>query len=141
MGNLFADVRYAVRLQIKKPGFAAVAILTLALGIGATTAIFTVVHAVLLRPLPFRDADRLVQVRITGRNNGIFPLPDTDFLAWRSQNQTAEGVAVSANERRTITGDGMAEQVSGCAVTDRFFDVLCAAVSSTSATTTTRRRS
>src|SRR2546421_5987387 len=78
MGNLFADVRYAVRLLIKKPGFAAVAILTLALGIGATTAIFTVVHAVLLRPLPFRDADRLVQVRITGRNNGIFPLPDTD---------------------------------------------------------------
>jgi putative ABC transport system permease protein len=124
MGNLFADVRYAVRLLIKKPGFAAVAILTLALGIGATTAIFTVVHAVLLRPLPFRDADRLVQVRITGRNNGIFPLPDTDFLAWRSQNQTADAVAVSANERRTITGDGMAEQVSGCAVTDRFFDVL-----------------
>src|SRR5207249_6649267 len=124
MGNLFADVRYAVRLLIKKPGFAAVAILTMALGVGATTAIFTVVHAVLLRPLPFRDADRLVQVRITGRNNGIFPLPDTDFLAWRSQNQIADAVAVSANERQTITGDGMAEQVSGCAVTDRFFDVL-----------------
>ena len=67
MGNLVANVRYAVRLLIKKPGFAAVAILTLALGVGATTAIFTVVHAVLLRPLPFPEADRLVAVRIVGR--------------------------------------------------------------------------
>ena len=64
MGILLADVRYAIRLLIKRPGFAAVAILTLALGIGATTAIFTVVYAVLLRPLPFRDADRLAHVRI-----------------------------------------------------------------------------
>ena len=77
MGNLFADVRYAVRLLIRKPGFAAVAILTLALGVGATTAIFTVVHAVLLRPLPFPEADRLVEVRIVGRNDAVFPLPDT----------------------------------------------------------------
>jgi hypothetical protein len=61
MGSLFADTRYAVRLLIRKPGFAAVAILTLALGIGATTAIFTVVHAVLLRPLPFPEAGRLVE--------------------------------------------------------------------------------
>src|SRR6266540_6095098 len=113
MGNLFADVRYAVRLLIKKPGFAAVAILTLALGIGATTAIFTVVHAVLLRPLPFHDPDRLVQVRIIGQLNGIFPLPDTDFLAWRSQNQTADAVAVAANTLATITGDGPPEEVSG----------------------------
>src|SRR5258706_1897020 len=62
MGNLFADIRYAFRPLIRKPGFAAVPILTLALGIGATTAIFTVVHAFLLRPLPFPEADRLVEV-------------------------------------------------------------------------------
>jgi predicted permease len=124
MRNLFADVRYAVRLLIRKPGFAAVAILTLALGIGATTAIFTVVYAVLLRPLPFRDADRLVRVRIIGSHNGIFPLPDTDFLAWRAQNQTADVVAVIANTAATITGDGEPEEVQGAVVTDRFFDVL-----------------
>jgi putative ABC transport system permease protein len=59
MANLADDIRYAIRVLLKRPGFSAVAVLTLALGIGATTAIFTVVHAVLLRPLPFRDADRL----------------------------------------------------------------------------------
>ena len=124
MENLFADVRYAVRLLIRKPGFAAVAILTLALGIGATTAIFTVVHAVLLRPLPFPEADRLVEVRIVGRNAAVFPLPDTDFLAWRSQNDTAEAVAVYDTSSATLTGDGPPERVISSAVTDRFFDVL-----------------
>ena len=97
MGILLADARYAIRLLIKRPGFAAVAILTLALGIGATTAIFTVVYAVLLRPLPFRDADRLAHVRIVGRDSGGFVLPDTDFLAWRAQNQTADAVAAFDN--------------------------------------------
>jgi len=124
MGNLFADVRYAVRLLIRKPGFAAVAILTLALGIGATTAIFTVVHAVLLRPLSFPEADRLVEVRIVGRDAAVFPLPDTDFLVWRSQNDTAEAVAVYDTSSATITGDGPPERVISSAVTDRFFDVL-----------------
>jgi putative ABC transport system permease protein len=124
MGILLSDVRYAIRLLIGRPGFTTVAILTLALGIGATTAIFTVVHAVLLSPLPFRDADRLVQVRITGRDAATYPLPDTDFLAWRSQNQTAEAVAVFDNASTTITGEGAPERVASSAVTDRFFDVL-----------------
>src|SRR5436190_2145348 len=124
MGNLVANVRYAVRLLIKKPGFAAVAILTLALGVGAMTAIFTVVHAVLLRPLPFPEADRLVEVRIVGRNAAVFPLPDTDFLAWRSQNNTAEAVAVYDSSSATLTGDGPPERLISSAVTDRFFDVL-----------------
>jgi putative ABC transport system permease protein len=124
MANLVHDVRYAIRLFLKRPGFAAVAILTLALGIGATTAIFTVVNAVLLSPLPFRDADRLVQVRIIGQGNESFPLPDADFLAWRSQNQTADAVAVYDVEPATVTGDGAAERISAAPVTDRFFDVL-----------------
>jgi putative ABC transport system permease protein len=124
MATLVHDLRYAVRLLRTRPGFAAVAILTLALGIGATTAIFSVVHAVLLNPLPFRDAARLVHVRITGRDGALFPLPDTDFLAWRAQNRTADAVAVFASGSTTLTGDGAPERLTAAGVTDRFFDVL-----------------
>jgi putative ABC transport system permease protein len=124
MLSFVSDARYAVRLLIKRPGFSAVAILTLALGIGATTSIFTVVNAVLLRPLPFRDADRLAEVRIVGPGGEIYPLPDADFLAWRDQNQTADAVAVWDTEAATLTGEGAAEQIGSATVTDRFFDVL-----------------
>jgi len=124
MRTLLHDGRFALRLLIKRPGFSAVAILTLALGIGATTAIFTVVHAILLSPLPFRDADRLVDVRIVGADNEIFPLPDTDFIAWRDQNQTADAMAVWNIEAATLTGEGAAQRIGTAFVTDRFFDVL-----------------
>jgi putative ABC transport system permease protein len=125
MGTLLSDARYALRLLIKRPGFSAVAILTLGLGIGATTAIFTVVYAVLLRPLPFRDADRLAHVRIVGPDSGGLVLPDMDFLAWRAQNQTADAIAAFDNSSATLTGgDGPPERVPGSKVTDRFFDVL-----------------
>jgi len=124
MPNLVQDIRYAIRLLLKRPGFAAVAILTLALGIGATTAIFTVVNAVLLSPLPFRDAERLVEVRIISKNGEDFPLPDADFLAWRSENQTSDAIAVYWASRATLTGDGVPERIGSAAVTDRFFDVL-----------------
>jgi len=124
MGILLSDARLALRLLYKRPGFAIVAVLTLALGVGATTAIFTVVYSVLLSPLPFRDADRLVDVRIVGRHAVVYPLPDADFLAWRAQNHTADAVAVYDNSSATITGDGPPERVPGSKVTDRFFDVL-----------------
>ena len=121
---MLSDIRFAIRLLIKRPGFSIVAILTLALGIGATTAIFTVVNAVLLSPLPFPDADRLAAVRIVGQGAEMYPLPDTDFLAWRDQNQTADAVAVWETDAATLTGDGAAERVGATGVTDRFFDVL-----------------
>jgi putative ABC transport system permease protein len=124
MPNLVHDVRYAIRLLLKRPGFAAVAILTLALGIGATTAIFTVVNAVLLSPLPFRDAERLVEVRIVSSNHEGFQLPDADFLAWRAQNQTCDAIAVYDARQETLTGDGAPERIGSASVTDRFFDVL-----------------
>jgi putative ABC transport system permease protein len=124
MPNLVQDVRYAIRVCLKRPGFAAVAILTLALGIGATTAIFTVVNAVLLSPLPFRDAERLAEIRIISKNGEGFPLPDADFLAWRAQNRTSDAIAVYDVNAATLTGDGEPERIGAAGVTDRFFDVL-----------------
>jgi putative ABC transport system permease protein len=124
MLSLVSDVRFGLRFLLKRPGFAFVAVLTLALGIGATTAIFTVVHAILLSPLPFRDADRLAAVRIVATGNEIYPLPDADFVVWRDQNQTADAIAVWNVDAATLTGDGAAERIGTAFVTDRFFDVL-----------------
>ena len=118
------DLRFAVRLLLKRPGFSTIAILTLALGIAATTSMFSVVEAVLLRPLPFPHPDRLVVVRITGAEGADFPLPDADFLEWRSANQTADHVAVFSIETVNLTGTGEPERLGGAVVSDRFFRVL-----------------
>src|SRR5215475_10384340 len=95
MHSFWQDVRYGLRMLAKNPGFSAVAVLTLALGIGANTTIFSVVNAVLLQPLPFQEPDRLVSV--TGsdsRNNEQGrPLSYPDFADVRSQNRSLESVA------------------------------------------------
>ena len=121
----FQDVRFALRLLVNRPGFTAVAILTLALGIGASTSIFSVVEAVLLRPLPFPQPDRLVQVSIRGGQGETFPLPDTDVVAWREQNEAFSSLAVyDAGQGVALTGDGYAERIVVRNVTDRFFATL-----------------
>src|SRR3954464_1792045 len=121
----FQDVRFALRLLVKRPGFAAVAILTLALGVGAATSIFSVVEAVLLRPLPFAEPDRLLQLTIHGEDGDTYPLPDTDFIAWREQNETFLSLAVyDGGEGLALTGDGDAERIVVRNVTDRFFATL-----------------
>src|ERR1051326_3556291 len=124
MPLLFQDIRYAVRLLIRRPAFSIVAILTLALGIGAATSIFSVVDAVLLRPMPFPNPDRLVQVGLIGRNKGEFPLPDTDFIEWRERNRTADAVAAYSEQPINISGDGQPERIPGAVVTDQFFRIL-----------------
>src|SRR5262249_54771271 len=119
------DVRFALRLFVKRPGFAVVAIVTLALGVGAATSIFSVVEAVLLRPLPFDDPDRLVQPSIRGSRGLIFPLPDTDFIAWRERNDAFSSVAAyDGGQGVALTGEGAAERVILVNVTDRFFSTL-----------------
>ena len=89
MNTLFQDLKFGLRMLAKNPGFTAVAILTLALGIGATTAIFTVVNAVLLRPLPYPHPEELVYVQETLQSYGVQPFVwNNEFVAWRNQSHT-----------------------------------------------------
>jgi len=120
------DVLFAVRSLVRRPGFTIAAIVTLALGIGANTAIFTVVNAVLLRPLPYPEADRLVRVRgvdtATGQLGNLSPM---DFLDLEARAREFDGLAAYNNyAAATLTGLGNAERVVGTRVTARFFSVL-----------------
>src|SRR2546422_4012305 len=100
MQTLWQDLRYGARLLLKQPGFTLIAVLTLALGIGANTAIFSVVNAVLLRPLPFKDSERLVMVWNRGAEaagGDRTPLAVADLLDWRAQNRSFESVGAFQN--------------------------------------------
>jgi len=122
---LLQDLRFGARMLMKNPAFAAAAVITLALGIGANTALFSVVNGVLLRPLPYRDPSRLVVVSLFNqKTQETFPLCDADFLDWRAQNQAFTAVAAFSGERFNITGSGAPEQVFGDVVTAEFFSTL-----------------
>ncbi len=119
------DIRFGLRMLAKNPGFTGVAVLTLALGIGANTAIFTVVKAVLLRPLPFRDPERLVSVRETvGRNREPAPVAYPNFVDWRARNHVFEEMAAYSDSEFILNGHDRAERVFGEAVDDSYFPLL-----------------
>jgi putative ABC transport system permease protein len=119
------DVRYALRALRMAPGFTFVAVLTLALGIGANTAIFSVVHAVLLKPLPFPHPEQLVELWETEPAPGDYPLSDQDYLDWRAQNRTFADMALySWNVPVNVSGGGAVEQVEAVTTQANFFDVL-----------------
>src|SRR6202522_3906323 len=127
--NLIQDLRYGVRSMMRAPGFTAMAVLALALGIGANTAIFSVVNAVLLRPLPYDQPDRLVQlwhVPPQAAFPGIaeFPVSPANFLDWRSQTQSFEGMSAYGRGSYTLTGSGEPETFRMIAVTEGLFSIL-----------------
>ena len=123
MTDLLLDVRYALRALRRQPGFAAVAILTLALGIGATTTVFSVVYGVLLRPLPFADADRLVRV-YADREGVPWTASPPDFVDWRAQATSFEDLTAITPLSFAITGEGPAQQHGAAMATAAFFSVL-----------------
>jgi len=123
---ILQDIRYAVRQLRKSPGFTAVAVLTLALGIGANTAIFSAVNTVLLRPLPYRDADHLVTVWGENKPKGydLDLVSSLDYADWKSQSRSFESMGAATDVMYTLTGAGEPEAVIGYQFSPDFFDVL-----------------
>ena len=119
------DFRYAIRTLLKSPGFTAIAIITLAIGIGANTAIFSVVHGVLLRPLPFSEPDRIVQVWTATKDESRGNHSAADFLDLQRENRSLSAIAGHRNALFTVTVKQRdPEQLEGVYVTADFFDIL-----------------
>ena len=126
LNDLRQDVRYAGRVFWKQPGFAAVAALTLALGIGANTAVFSVVYGVLLKPLPFHEPERLVAVwhRAPGLNMPKLEQGPATYFTYRESNRVFEEIAVWDREEVSITGHGEPERAHALRVTDGLLPIL-----------------
>ena len=124
MNQLLQDLRYAVRRLVKKPGFTSIAVLTLALGIGACTAIFSVVDGVLLRSLPYPNAERIVQLREVGSSSAQMSFAEPNFVDLRNRSRTLEAVAQYSGDLATITGGREPVRALTFGVSSDFFRVL-----------------
>jgi putative ABC transport system permease protein len=124
METLLKDLRFGIRMMTRSPGFTLVALTTIALGIGANTAIFSVVNTVLLRPLPYQDPNRLVVLwersQQVEQESASYP----NFLDWRDQNQSFDGMAMARRDSLNLTGAGEPERLLARQVTGDFFSVL-----------------
>src|SRR5436309_8041086 len=125
LDDLSQDLRFAWRLLKRSPGFSTVAVVTLALAIGATTALFTVVNGVVLRPLRFPDPERLVVVwERSPLGNPTNSVQVQNYLDWRARNRSFQAIALVQPVPMNLVGPAGAEQVPGLLVTGEFFDVL-----------------
>jgi len=124
MTNFLQDLRYALRMLTKSPGFTIVAILTLALGIGANTAIFSVVNAVLLRPLPYPESNRLVFLGEWSEQIPEMSISMANFNDWRNQNKVFESMVAYQNDNVVLTGRGEPERLRLRRITAGFFPTL-----------------
>jgi putative ABC transport system permease protein len=126
--TLLQDIRYSARTLLKTKGFAAAATLALALGIGANSAIFSVVNAVLLRPLPYANSDRLVLISETNMQpqamSDQLPVAPANFVDWREQQSSFESMGACANNIFNLTGTGEPERIMGMFATAGMFDTL-----------------
>ena len=126
MRNILRDVRQGVRLLARAPGFTVVAVLTLALGIGANTAIFTVAYGILLKPLPYTNPDELVIVTESNLSRGWpkFSVSPANFLDWRAQNQSFTRIAAYGGRSYNFSGTESPERLRGLAATEGFLEIL-----------------
>jgi putative ABC transport system permease protein len=124
MNTLFQDLSYGLRMLLKHPAVTAIAVITLALGIGANTAIFSVVNAVLLNPLPYREPDRLVSLWENTPAHGRWRTAPANFFDWKTQNTVFEDVAAFGSSAMTLTGNGEPEQLVGTRVSTGYFAIV-----------------
>src|ERR1041385_2981736 len=126
MDNLLSDIRYGVRNLLKRPGFTLIAVVTLALGIGANTAIFSAVNALLLNPLPFPELDRVVAVWDKLPSRGVLhnEVAMANYIDWKAQSQSFEQLALYRWWSANVTGVDSPERVQGFLVTANFFDAI-----------------
>ncbi len=124
METLLKDIRYGVRASLKRPVFSAIVIFTLALGIGASTAIFTVVNSVMLRRLPYRTADRIVAIQEIDQEGKRSQTSAPNFLDWRAQNTVFEQLAAIKSLNATLTTSDQAERIEVAQTSANFFDVF-----------------
>ena len=124
MGASVQDIRYAVRLLMKQPGFTLIAVLALALGIGANTAIFSVVNTILLRPLPYANPERLVVLWERNQQVEQMSVSYANYLDWRERNQSFEQIAVARRGNVSLTGAGEPERLLSRQVSANFFPTL-----------------
>ena len=122
--SIWRDVRYTLRSYRKAPTFVLTVVATLVLGIGASTAIFSMVYGIVLRPLPYPDADRIMFIDETNRSIGLISVSWLNFLDWRARNHSFSALAASRPDTFVLTGDRTAERVNGRHVTANFFRVL-----------------
>jgi len=129
MRNLVSDLRHGLRILLRNPGFSATAVLLLALGIGANTAIFSVVNAVLLRPLPYQNASRIMQIWHVPPAKSfpgltLFSVSPANYLDWQSQNHSFEEMAAYGGASFNVGGKERPEAIQGARVAPGFFSIL-----------------